>query len=714
MSSSPLLLPLTAYNERGIGAGNNTKPSNKSKSSQMDVLKIQGHILALAKPGLDTPPPSALWSAVPGSTSPSAFPDMDMDMDADADDGGNDTDAHAIALRDALGRVVASSSAPASASSFLKPENSAAADSKEWWEGEGEGRKGKGNGRKAAKRRRVDDSEDEEGQAPQNTAPETDEGAQQPDGAPTPIPTPAFPQPHLITGATLHLYQLEGPQWMLGVDEQGISGILVWLDCCGREEAREEEVSVLGFARRSSRTLAPFGVLARTLRAFRTLRTFLRTFRVLCVLRALRTLAHFLFSPFAPFGHFGLTFAYFAPSALRVLWASLRPLALWAYFSLRVFRALSHFAYLCTSAPFIRVLWAYFYFASSAHVHVLCVLARVRALFAYFAHVRALFFRALCALSRPLRPLALSRTCTHPASSQRPTCVGRGEGEGFLKIPSLVLLLTLALTLEAEPFSFLVGGVGVGMRMVWTPYTPSCFSFHSFILVPLAWAWCGVMPFGGCAAVPAGWHAWAGACVGARYGVVGVYAHIRPCWLALARLGGGDGARVWITRPTEWQAIGRARLPWRGLMRVFRIVPWCGAYATELMLVLGLAAGVGPSDDDFGTADRARPKATPRDQACRREAVIVFACSFATLACHLAMPHSMSCVVIYMIVSKVYHTCFLSLLGCRHQANAICDSSMVAMQISEVGHGHGYARDSTVVDGSKAASFKQQRVAIPD
>ncbi|KAJ7032850.1 hypothetical protein C8F04DRAFT_1235041 [Mycena alexandri] len=83
-------------------------------------------------------------------------------------------------------------------------------------------------------------------------------------------------------------------------------------------------------------------------------------------------------------------------------------------------------------------------------------------------------------------------------------------------------------------------------------------------------------------------------------------------------------------------------------------------------------------------------------------AVIVSACSFAVLACHLAMPHSMSCVVVYMIVSKVYHTCFLSLLGCRDQASAIHDPSMVAMQISEVGH----RRESTVVDGSEAASFK--------
>ncbi|KAJ7694038.1 hypothetical protein B0H16DRAFT_1706882 [Mycena metata] len=355
------------------------------------------------------------------------------------------------------------------------------------------GGKGKGKGR-------VDDSEDEVSRRR----------------------SPKFPQPHLIAGATLHPYQLEGLQWMLGLDEQGISGILIWLDCCGREEAREE-VSVLGFARRSSRTLAPFGVLARTLRAFRTLRTFLRVllFRVLGARpRTLRTCAR--------------------PRTFRVLCA--RP---------RTFLS--------------RTLRTFASFAS----------------FGTFAHLRTSHL------------LTTSDLC------------GQRRRRRFSK-NTLVLLLTLALTLEAEPFSFLVGGVGVGMRMVWTPYTPSCFSFHSFILVPLAWAWCGVMPFGGCAAVPAGWHAWAGACVGARYGVVGVYAHIRPCWLALARLGGGDGARVWITRPTEWQAIGRARLPWRGVMRVFRIVPWCGAYATELMLVLGLAAGVGPSDDDFGTADRAR------------------------------------------------------------------------------------------------------------
>ncbi|KAJ7723043.1 SNF2 family DNA-dependent ATPase [Mycena metata] len=67
--------------------------------------------------------------------------------------------------------------------------------------------KGKGKGRKAPKRRRVEDEDEDAEQANADA-------------------TPAFPQPHLITGATLHPYQLEGLQWMLGLDEQGISGIL--------------------------------------------------------------------------------------------------------------------------------------------------------------------------------------------------------------------------------------------------------------------------------------------------------------------------------------------------------------------------------------------------------------------------------------------------------------------------------------------------------
>lgn len=37
---------------------------------------------------------------------------------------------------------------------------------------------------------------------------------------------PVFEQPKLITGATLKNYQLEGLQWMVSLDKNGISGIL--------------------------------------------------------------------------------------------------------------------------------------------------------------------------------------------------------------------------------------------------------------------------------------------------------------------------------------------------------------------------------------------------------------------------------------------------------------------------------------------------------
>jgi len=39
-------------------------------------------------------------------------------------------------------------------------------------------------------------------------------------------PQPIFQQPALITGATLKPYQLEGLQWMVSLDQNGISGIL--------------------------------------------------------------------------------------------------------------------------------------------------------------------------------------------------------------------------------------------------------------------------------------------------------------------------------------------------------------------------------------------------------------------------------------------------------------------------------------------------------
>lgn len=35
-----------------------------------------------------------------------------------------------------------------------------------------------------------------------------------------------FTQPSLITGATLKDYQLEGVEWMIGLDKNGVSGIL--------------------------------------------------------------------------------------------------------------------------------------------------------------------------------------------------------------------------------------------------------------------------------------------------------------------------------------------------------------------------------------------------------------------------------------------------------------------------------------------------------
>ena len=48
-------------------------------------------------------------------------------------------------------------------------------------------------------------------------------------GEPIPIEAeekPAFEQPALVTGARLKNYQLEGLQWMVSLDQNGISGIL--------------------------------------------------------------------------------------------------------------------------------------------------------------------------------------------------------------------------------------------------------------------------------------------------------------------------------------------------------------------------------------------------------------------------------------------------------------------------------------------------------
>ncbi|KAJ7155165.1 SNF2 family DNA-dependent ATPase, partial [Mycena filopes] len=84
------------------------------------------------------------------------------------------------------------------------------------------GKTGKGRGR-AAKRQRVEESEDDDDDGA--TAPDTaGAGAGETEGDTE--PTAAFPQPHLVTGVRMKDYQLEGLQWMLGLDEQGISGIL--------------------------------------------------------------------------------------------------------------------------------------------------------------------------------------------------------------------------------------------------------------------------------------------------------------------------------------------------------------------------------------------------------------------------------------------------------------------------------------------------------
>jgi hypothetical protein len=77
--------------------------------------------------------------------------------------------------------------------------------------------KKRGKGRPAKRRRTVEDSDDEESLPLQSATDEAGEDAKE---------EPAFPQPALVSGATLKDYQLEGLQWMVGLHEQGISGIL--------------------------------------------------------------------------------------------------------------------------------------------------------------------------------------------------------------------------------------------------------------------------------------------------------------------------------------------------------------------------------------------------------------------------------------------------------------------------------------------------------
>jgi ATP-dependent DNA helicase len=80
--------------------------------------------------------------------------------------------------------------------------------------------KPKGRSRKSGKRLRVQ-SDSEEG--PSKRTKTTDN---------SPHPTsveeniPKLKQPALVTGATLKGYQLEGVEWMISLDQNGISGIL--------------------------------------------------------------------------------------------------------------------------------------------------------------------------------------------------------------------------------------------------------------------------------------------------------------------------------------------------------------------------------------------------------------------------------------------------------------------------------------------------------
>jgi ATP-dependent DNA helicase len=80
---------------------------------------------------------------------------------------------------------------------------------------------GRGRGR-PAKRRRVADS-DSDSNSDADEGEETKPGEE---AADTDVDTAAFPQPALVTGGKLKDYQLEGLQWMVGLHQQGISGIL--------------------------------------------------------------------------------------------------------------------------------------------------------------------------------------------------------------------------------------------------------------------------------------------------------------------------------------------------------------------------------------------------------------------------------------------------------------------------------------------------------
>lgn len=72
--------------------------------------------------------------------------------------------------------------------------------------------------KRSVKRARVEESDEEapiKQENPDSIATERENG-----------PRPKFPQPALVTGAKLKDYQLEGVEWMVSLDKNGVSGIL--------------------------------------------------------------------------------------------------------------------------------------------------------------------------------------------------------------------------------------------------------------------------------------------------------------------------------------------------------------------------------------------------------------------------------------------------------------------------------------------------------
>ena len=109
-------------------------------------------------------------------------------------------------------------------------------------------RKGRG------KRTKAEASEDEENEAPVKKR-KTGEGEADAEEDEKPVFSARAPiaQPKLITGATMKDYQLEGLRWMVGLDSNGVSGILgtlstsrTWIACSHPYPADEMGLGKVG------------------------------------------------------------------------------------------------------------------------------------------------------------------------------------------------------------------------------------------------------------------------------------------------------------------------------------------------------------------------------------------------------------------------------------------------------------------------------------